>query len=198
MKIHFAVANFAHNAVHVHLVNIALNIPTNHCNHCLCYLHDSIHTPLTLLLTYLLRGALTVFSNLFIVLPSLYVSYPMPLEKRNYQLHKSQNYSLKTLLGSSESQKSLFIIVIASLLPNFVVSYGVFLALKPVPRLFFTHRVLVKVNAPNHTFKQILCVHIYDKPLTAWLDALLYTEFAINSITSQSTGYSPFFILYSW
>ena len=48
----------------------------------------------------------------------------------------------------------------------------------------------------NCTFEQILCAHIYDKPLSAWLDVLSFTEFAINSTISQSTGYSPFFILY--
>ena len=48
----------------------------------------------------------------------------------------------------------------------------------------------------NCMFEQILHVHIYNKTLSVWLDALPFTEFAINSTISQSTGYSPFFILY--
>lgn len=48
----------------------------------------------------------------------------------------------------------------------------------------------------NRTFEQILRAHIHDKPPNAWLDALPYTEFAINNTISQSTGYSPFFLLY--
>ena len=42
----------------------------------------------------------------------------------------------------------------------------------------------------------ILYAHIYNKPLSIWLDALTFTEFAINSTISQSTGYSLFLILY--
>ena len=48
----------------------------------------------------------------------------------------------------------------------------------------------------NRTFEQILHTHIHDKPPSAWLDSLPFTEFAINSIISQSTGFSPFFMLY--
>ena len=48
----------------------------------------------------------------------------------------------------------------------------------------------------NCIFKQILCAHIHNKPLSAYLDALPFTEFALNSTFSQSTGYSPFFMLY--
>ena len=53
-----------------------------------------------------------------------------------------------------------------------------------------------KVSSTNRTFEQILHAHIHNKPLSAWLDALPFTEFAINSTISQSTGYSPFFMLY--
>ena len=54
--------NFANNVVHVHLQRIALNMPTEHCNHCQYHLHDSIHTRLTFSLNYLLHGASTVSS----------------------------------------------------------------------------------------------------------------------------------------
>ena len=66
--------NFANNIVSVHLQKIALNIFTEHCNYCQYYLHDSIHTPLTLLLTYLLHRASNESSQLLIVSPSLHVS----------------------------------------------------------------------------------------------------------------------------
>ena len=45
-------------------------------------------------------------------------------------------------------------------------------------------------------FEQVLHVHIHNKPLSAWLDALPFTEFVINTTISQSTVYSPFFMLY--
>ena len=48
----------------------------------------------------------------------------------------------------------------------------------------------------NRTFEQILHVHICNKPPSACLDALLFTKFVINGTISQSTGYSPFFMLY--
>ena len=54
--------NFANNVAHVHLQMIALKMPTEHCNHCQYHLHNSIHTPLTLSLTYLLHRASTVSS----------------------------------------------------------------------------------------------------------------------------------------
>ena len=38
-------------------------------------------------------------------------------------------------------------------------------------------------------------INIHNKALSAWLDILLYTEYAINNTFSQSTGYSPLFIL---
>ena len=53
-----------------------------------------------------------------------------------------------------------------------------------------------KSECTSRMFKQILGLHIYNRPPSAWLDALLYIEFAIISTTSQSTGYLPFFILY--
>ena len=76
------------------------------------------------------------------------ISYPVPLGKTNCQLHKSQNYCSKTLLGFLESQKSLFMIVIPGLLLICGVNYGVFLALKPVPPPHFTLRLMGKVSAP--------------------------------------------------
>ena len=45
-------------------------------------------------------------------------------------------------------------------------------------------------------FEQILYIHIQNKPPLAWLDALPFTEYAINSTITQTTGYSPFFMLY--
>ena len=48
----------------------------------------------------------------------------------------------------------------------------------------------------NCTFEQILHAHIHNKPPSAWLDEIPFTEFAINSKIFQSTGYSPFFMLY--
>ena len=38
--------------------------------------------------------------------------------------------------------------------------------------------------------------HSNKNPPSAWLDALPFTEFITNSTISQSTGYSPFFMLY--
>ena len=157
--------SFANNVVHVHLQKIALNMPMEHCNHCRYHLPDSIPTPLTLSLTYLLHGASTVSSLLSIVSLSLCISYPVPWGKTNCQLHKLQNYCLKTLLGFLECQKSLFMIVIPGLLLIFGVNYGVFLALKPVPPLHFTLRLMGKVSAPithsnksyMHTFTTNLC-----------------------------------------
>ena len=48
----------------------------------------------------------------------------------------------------------------------------------------------------NCTLEQTLHAHIHNKPRSAWLDALPFTEFSINSTISQRTGYSPFFMLY--
>ena len=45
-------------------------------------------------------------------------------------------------------------------------------------------------------FEQILHMNIHNKPLSAWLDAVLFTEFTINSTIIQSAGCSPFFTLY--
>ena len=90
--------NFANNVVHVHLQKIALNMPTEHCNHYQYHLHDSIPIPLTLSLTYLLYGALTVSSLSLIISLSLHVSYPVPWGKTNCQLHKFQNYCLKNIV----------------------------------------------------------------------------------------------------
>ena len=39
-------------------------------------------------------------------------------------------------------------------------------------------------------------MHTFTKPPSAWLDTLPFTEFAIYSTISQSTGYLPFFMLY--
>ena len=159
--------SFANNVVHVHLQKIALNMPMEHCNHCRYHLPDSIPTPLTLSLTYLLHGASTVSSLLLIVSLSLHISYPVPWGKTNCQLHKLQNYCLKTLLGFLECQKSLFMIVIPGLLLIFGVNYGIFLALKPVPPPHFTLRLMGKVSTPiahlnksyMHTFTTNLHQH---------------------------------------
>ena len=52
--------------------------------------------------------------------------------------------------------------MIPGLLLNFGVKYsGIFLALKPVPPLHFTLRVMVKVSAPIAHSEQILHAHIY-------------------------------------
>ena len=142
-------------------------MPTEHCNHFQYHLHDSIHTPLTLPLTYLLHGASTVSSLLLIISLSLRVSYPVPWGKTNYQLRKLQNYFWRTLLEFLECQKSLFMIVILGLLLICGVNYGVFLALKLVPLLPFTLRVVGKVSIPiahsnksyMHTFTTNLCQH---------------------------------------
>ena len=123
-------------------------MPTKHCNHCQYYLHNSIHTPLTLSLTYLLHGASTVSSLSLTISLSLCISYPVPLGKTNYQLHKSQNYFLKTLLGFLECQKNLFMIMIPGLLLIFGMSYDIFVALKLVPPSHFTLRLMGKVRAP--------------------------------------------------
>ena len=48
----------------------------------------------------------------------------------------------------------------------------------------------------NHMLEQILQANICNKPPSAWLDALPFAEFANNSTISQSTGYSPFIMLY--
>ena len=159
--------SFANNVVHMHLQKIALNMPMEHCNHCRYHLPNFIPTPLTLSLTYLLHGASTVSSLSLIVSQSLCVSYPVPWGKTNCQLHKSQNYCLKTLLGFLECQKNLFIIVIPGLLLIFGMNYGIFLALKPVLPLYFTLRLMGKVSAPiahlnksyMHTFTTNLCQH---------------------------------------
>ena len=90
-------------------------------------------------------------------------------------------------LGFLECQPSFFIIVTPGLLHIFSVNYGVFLSLKLVPPLHLTLRVMGKVSAP--------IAHL-NKPLSASLYALPFTEFKIYSTISQSTGYSPFFILY--
>ena len=86
-------------------------------------------------------------------------------------------------------------IVIRGLLLIFGVNYGIFLALEPVPPPHFT-LTDGQSEHTNRTFEQILRAHIHNKPPSAWLDALPFTEFAINSTISQSTGYSPFFMLY--
>ena len=142
-------------------------MPTEHCNHSQYHLPDSIHTPLTLSLTYLLYGASTVSSLSSIVSLSLHISSPVLWRKTNCQLHKLQNYCLRTLLGFLECQKILFMIVIPGLQLIFGVNYGVFLALKLVPSLHFTLRVMGKVSAPiahsnksyMHTFTTNLCQH---------------------------------------
>ena len=153
--------------VHVHLQKIVLKMPTEHCNHCQYHLPDSIPTPLTLSLTCLLPGASTVSSLSFTISLSLHVSYPVPWGKTNCQLHKLQNYYLRTLLGFLECQKSLFMIVIPDLLLICGENYGIFLALKPVPPLHFTLRLMGKVSAPiarsnksyMHTFTTNLSQH---------------------------------------
>ena len=152
--------NFANNVVHVHLQKIALNIPTEHCNHYWYRLHDSIPTPLTLSLTYLLHGVSTVSSLLSIISLSLHISYLVSWGKTDCQPHKSQNYCLKTLLGFLECQKSLFRIVIPGLLLIFGVNYGILLALKLVPPPHFTLRLMGKVSAPiAHSNKSYM--HIF-------------------------------------
>ena len=138
--------NFANNVVHVHLQKIALNMPTENCNHCLYHLHDSIHTPLTLSLTYLLYGGSTVSSLSSIISLSFHALYPVPWGKTDCHLHKLQNYCLRTLLGFFECQTSLFIIVIPDLRLILGVNYGIFLALKLVPLLHFTLKVMGKVS----------------------------------------------------
>ena len=133
---------------------------SQHCNHCQYYLPDSIPTPLTLSLTYLLHRASIVSSLSSIISLSLCVSYPVPWGKTNCQLHKSQNYCLKTLLGFLECQKSLFMIVIPGLLLIFGVNYGIFLALKPVPPLHFTLRLMGRVSAPiAHIRTNLMSTH---------------------------------------
>ena len=136
-------------------------------NHCPYHLTNSIHTPLTLSLTYLLYGALAVSSPLSIISLSLRILYPIPWGKTNCQLHKLQNYCLRTLLGFLECQKSLFMIVTLGFLLIFGVNYSIFLALKPVPPLYFTLRLMGKVSAPiahsdksyMHIFTTNLCQH---------------------------------------
>ena len=95
---------FAKKFVHIHLLKIALSIPMEHYNHCWYHLHDSILTPLTLSQTYLLHGASAIFSHSFIIYQD-YQSYiyhtVLPWGKTKYQLHKSLNYYLRSLLGSS-------------------------------------------------------------------------------------------------
>ena len=102
---------------------------------------------------------------------------------------------MKTLFGSLECEKSLFIIVIPGLLLNFGVNYSIFLALHPVPPMHFTLSNR-QSECTNYKFKQILYAHIYNKPLSACLNALPFTEFSINCTISQSIVYSPFFMLY--
>ena len=153
--------NFANNVVHEHLIKLALNMPTEHCKHCRYHLDDSIHTPLTLSLTYLLHGASTVSLQSWIISPSWRISYPVPWGMINCQLCKPQNYCLRTLLGFSECQKSLFMIVIPGLLLIFGMNYSVFLALKPVPPPQFTPRVMGKVSIPiAHLNKSYICTFI--------------------------------------
>ena len=136
-------------------------MPMEHCSYCRYPLHNSIHIPLILTLTYLLHRASTVYLQLLIISPSWCVSYPVPWGKMNCQLHKLQNYCLRILLGFLECQKSLLIIVIPGLLLMFGVSYGIFLALKPVLPLHFTLRVMGKVNTPTiHLNKSYMCTFI--------------------------------------
>ena len=152
--------NFANNIVHVHLQKIALNMPTENCNHCQYYLHNSIHTPLTLPLNYLLHGASTVSSLSLIISLSLCILYPVPWGKTNCQLHKLQNYCLRILLGFLECHRSLFMIVIPGLLLIFGVNNGIFLALKLVLLPHFILKVMGKVSAPiAHSNKSY--IHIF-------------------------------------
>ena len=153
--------SFANNVVHMHLLKITLSIPTNYYNHYRYHLHNSIPTPLTLSLTYLLHRASIVSSQLLIVSPSLYISFPVPWGMIQCQLHKLQNYCLSTLLGSLERQHNLFMIMISRLQLNFGVNHGIFLALKPISPLYFTLRVIGKVNAPIlHLQKSYICIFI--------------------------------------
>ena len=188
--------SFANNVVHVHLQKIALNMPSEHCNHYRSHLHDSIPTPLTLSPTYLLHGASTVSSQLSIISLSLHISYPVPWGKTNCQLHKSQNYCLRTLLGFLAVPKEL----VYDRDPRFTAHLWRelchILGTKTSASTAFHPQSDGQSERTNRTFEQILRAHIHNKPLSAWLDALPFTEFAINSTISQSTGYSPFFMLY--
>ena len=56
-------------------------------------------------------------------------------------------------------------IMIPSLLLNFSMNYGVFLALKPVPPLHFT-LIDGQSECTNHTFEYILHAHIQNNPLS--------------------------------
>ena len=84
--------------------------------------------------------------------------------------------------------------VIPGLLLIFGVNYGIFS--KTTAFTAFHPQSDGQSEHTNRTFEQILHEHIHSKPPSAWLDALPFTEFAKNNTLSQSTGYSPFFILY--
>ena len=114
-----------------------------------------------ILLKYAAKLTLTVSSQLLIISPSLYILYPILWGKTNYQMHKSQNYYLKTLLGFSECQKSFFMIVIPNLWLSFGLNYSILLALKLVPLLHFTLRMMGKVNIPTARLKKsYVCIFI--------------------------------------
>ena len=84
-------------------------------------------------------------------------------------------------------------IVIPGLLLIFGVNYGIFLIIKPMFPQHFTFRVMGKVSAPITRLNKPYMPTFIKKPPLAWLDALIFTEFEINSIISQRTGYLPFF-----